>query len=188
MKSRRAASNVCVCCPASVWHRRLRGVEVVGALRGPARGEGCTRHRAPAIGSFALPRRPPLPRSPPLTDHIPQRRRRATPSSPPPLSLSLSFVVPGMTPAAALLPHTSRSLNTHLSHTHPHPTQGCSAAPASDENMFIWNASIIGPDESPWEGGIYALRITFPDQYVTSRRRVEEGGGGAVGGEGACVW
>ena len=44
--------------------------------------------------------------------------------------------------------------------------------------MFIWNASIIGPDESPWEGGIYALRITFPDQYVTSRRRV---------GERACV-
>ena len=53
--------------------------------------------------------------------------------------------------------------------------------------MFIWNASIIGPDESPWEGGIYALRITFPDQYVTRRRRMEEGGGGAVGGEGVCV-
>lgn len=42
---------------------------------------------------------------------------------------------------------------------------GISAAPLSEDNMFVWNASIIGPDESPWEGGIYALRLTFPPEY-----------------------
>ena len=153
MKSRRAASNVCVCCPASVWHRRLRGVEVVGALRGPARGEGCTRHRAPAIGSFALPRRPPLPRSPPLTDHIPPRRRRATPSSPPPLSLSLSFVVPGMTPAAALLPHTPRCLNTHLSHIHPHPTRDAARPRRLTKTCSSGMRRSSGPTRARGRGG-----------------------------------
>jgi ubiquitin-conjugating enzyme E2 A len=45
------------------------------------------------------------------------------------------------------------------------PPSGCSASPVSDDNLFVWNATIIGPDESPWEGGIYTLRLQFPDQY-----------------------
>ena len=47
------------------------------------------------------------------------------------------------------------------------PPNGCSAAPANESNLFIWNASIVGPDDSPWEGGIYSLRLTFPEQYPT---------------------
>eukprot|EP00744_Colponema_vietnamica_P001243 GILI01002083.1.p1 GENE.GILI01002083.1~~GILI01002083.1.p1 ORF type:complete len:155 (+),score=18.71 GILI01002083.1:54-518(+) len=43
--------------------------------------------------------------------------------------------------------------------------EGISASPISDDNLFLWEASIVGPDETPWEGGIYALRITFPDNY-----------------------
>lgn len=40
------------------------------------------------------------------------------------------------------------------------PPSGCSASPATEDNLFLWNATIIGPDESPWEGGarITALR------------------------------
>lgn len=30
--------------------------------------------------------------------------------------------------------------------------QGISAFPVAEDNLFLWNASIIGPDESPWEG------------------------------------
>lgn len=32
------------------------------------------------------------------------------------------------------------------------PPEGCSAAPASDSNLFVWNASIVGPEETPFEG------------------------------------
>jgi len=52
------------------------------------------------------------------------------------------------------------------------PPEGCSAAPASESNLFVWNASIIGPDESPWEGGIYGLRLQFPEQYPSKPPKV----------------
>lgn len=34
----------------------------------------------------------------------------------------------------------------------PNHTQGVSAAPVSDDNMFQWDATIIGPEETAWEG------------------------------------
>jgi len=32
------------------------------------------------------------------------------------------------------------------------PVQGCSASPHSDDNLFVWSATIFGPDETAWEG------------------------------------
>ena len=49
---------------------------------------------------------------------------------------------------------------------------GVSASPSSEDNLFQWNATVIGPDESPWEGGIYTLRLQFPDQYPDKPPRV----------------
>jgi|SouAtlMetagenome_1021521.scaffolds.fasta_scaffold115219_1 ubiquitin-protein ligase len=43
--------------------------------------------------------------------------------------------------------------------------QGASAAPLSEENIFVWAATIFGPADTPWEGGIFSLRMTFCDQY-----------------------
>ena len=37
-------------------------------------------------------------------------------------------------------------------------------------NSFI--ASLVGPDESPWEGGIYSLRLTFPEDYPSKAPKV----------------
>lgn len=45
------------------------------------------------------------------------------------------------------------------------PPEGCSASPADDSNLFVWHATIFGPDDTIWEGGIFALRITFGDRY-----------------------
>jgi ubiquitin-conjugating enzyme E2 A len=45
------------------------------------------------------------------------------------------------------------------------PPEGVSAAPLSDANLFVWGATIFGPVDTPWEGGVYALRLTFTDQY-----------------------
>ena len=32
------------------------------------------------------------------------------------------------------------------------PPDGCSASPHSDDNLFVWSATIFGPDETAWEG------------------------------------
>ncbi len=32
------------------------------------------------------------------------------------------------------------------------PPSGVSASPVNDDSLFTWNATIVGPDESPWEG------------------------------------
>ena len=34
----------------------------------------------------------------------------------------------------------------------PPLSQGCSASPHSDDNLFVWSATIFGPDETAWEG------------------------------------
>lgn len=49
---------------------------------------------------------------------------------------------------------------------------GVSASPLSESDLFTWVASIVGPDESPFEGGIFQLRIQFPDQYPEKPPRV----------------
>ncbi|KAJ1619877.1 ubiquitin-conjugating enzyme/RWD-like protein [Pavlovales sp. CCMP2436] len=52
------------------------------------------------------------------------------------------------------------------------PPEGVSASPVSDENLYVWNATIFGPDDSPWEGGVYTMRITFGEQYPDKPPRV----------------
>mmetsp|Transcript_11597 Transcript_11597/g.27566 ORF Transcript_11597/g.27566 Transcript_11597/m.27566 type:complete len:173 (-) Transcript_11597:43-561(-) len=56
-------------------------------------------------------------------------------------------------------------LMSDLKALHDDPPSGCSASPVSEDNMLLWNATIIGPDESPWEGGIFSLRLQFPEAY-----------------------
>mmetsp|Transcript_14822 Transcript_14822/g.17903 ORF Transcript_14822/g.17903 Transcript_14822/m.17903 type:complete len:156 (+) Transcript_14822:297-764(+) len=52
------------------------------------------------------------------------------------------------------------------------PPEGCSASPQSDENIFVWGGAIFGPDESPWEGGVFSLRLTFSEQYPEKPPRI----------------
>mgnify|MGYP002476844724 FL=1 len=36
----------------------------------------------------------------------------------------------------------------------------------------MWQGTIFGPSETPWEGGIFCLKMTFPESYPEKPPRV----------------
>ncbi|KAI4257010.1 MAG: hypothetical protein LQ352_001838 [Teloschistes flavicans] len=45
------------------------------------------------------------------------------------------------------------------------PPDGITAGPVSEDNIFLWEALIQGPDGTPFEGGVFPAELKFPKDY-----------------------
>ncbi len=60
---------------------------------------------------------------------------------------------------------TMKRIKKEMDEMHKTPPENCSAGPINDSDPYTWQATIIGPEGSPYHGGIFKLVIHIPVDY-----------------------
>ena len=49
--------------------------------------------------------------------------------------------------------------------TETDPPEGITAGPVNEDDLFLWEAMIQGPEGTPYEGGVFPAELKFPKDY-----------------------
>ena len=66
---------------------------------------------------------------------------------------------------SAAIRRIQKELSDITNSIHKEIPENISAGPSNPTNIFLWDAMIIGSVGTPYEGGIFRLKITFPRDY-----------------------
>lgn len=59
----------------------------------------------------------------------------------------------------------NRRIQRELEELRTSPIDTCTAGPVSETDLYTWDATLIGPKDSPYEGGLFHLGLVFPTNY-----------------------
>jgi ubiquitin-conjugating enzyme E2 G1 len=62
----------------------------------------------------------------------------------------------------------SELLRRQLQELAKNPPEGVSVGLGEDDNMFVWELMIIGPQDTLYEGGFFSAKLEFPQDFPNS--------------------